>query len=488
MDEDKIDKLLEAITEQFQSDEDNLNVAVDIAIDFSKLNSIAPEILLKFSSAYGSNGNYAPAYVFAKAATNLSKGKTKADACYNAGLSLDHMGRNDEAEKQYKIALGIDPNSANIHSAYGTLLRQMGRNEEAEEQYKKALSLDPNHLNAHGAYGLLLFAVGKKKKALAEIKTASRLFREKDDNVMEHLVLAWLYERYAERYYKRGTAQKEKNEKSGGYFKKSGEYAGLAGDEYIMASEYVGDEVKGLYLSQGYTLKGRSKTRRLELSRWDEKWLRMWNLRRDDYDIAKFEHIMDGLKDAAGCYKKAAGHSPERNPQCDTCSNCMSALGSMLDYMLSIIHQKAVPELSEKIKEWDEILSYAEMMQQKSEKGEKFVEALQKFIPCIYNLEKYKNTTRHEYKKALNDCMSELEEVASNIEGPLQEIIENSAHHMKKCMLKHKLYTSGAETEPIKDGAISKIADKVGDKICDKIATIIVAVFVAVFVFIISLF
>ncbi len=156
----------------------------------------------------------------------------------------------------------------------------------------------------------------------------------------------------------------------------------------------------------------------------------------------------------------------------------MSALGSMLDYMLSVIHQRAVPELSEKIKGWGEILSSAEMMQQKSEKGEKFAEALRKFISCIDNLEKYKNTTRHEYKKALNDCMSELEEVASNIEGPIQEIIDSSAHQMKKCMLKHKLYTSGAETEPIKDGAISKIADKVWDKILDNIAIIIVAVIV----------
>ena len=154
----------------------------------------------------------------------------------------------------------------------------------------------------------------------------------------------------------------------------------------------------------------------------------------------------------------------------------MSALSDMLDYMLSIIHQRAVPDLNEKIKEWNELLSSAEMGQQKSEKSEKFVEALRKFIPCIDNLEKYKNTTRNEYKKALKDCMSELEEVASNIEGPLQEIIENSAHQMKKCMLKHKLYTSGTETESITDGGTSKIVDKVWDKIYDKIATIIVAV------------
>jgi len=464
--------------EQLQSDEDNLKAAVDIAIDFSKLNSIAPEILLDYCLNFGSNGAYAPAYVFAKAAASLSEGKTKAGACYNAGLTSYYMGRNEDAEVQYKMALGLDPDDVNTHSNYGILLYNIGRNEDAEVQYKMALGLDSNYANAHGAYGFLLFDIGDDKRALAEIKTASRIFKEKDDNVMEHLVLAWLYERYAERYYKKGNAQKEKKGRTGGHFRKSGKYAKLAGDEYIMANKYVGDEGKGLYLSQGYTLKGRSEIRRLEFSFRDEIGLRMRNLQRDDYDKAKFEKIMDGVKNAACYYEKAAKHSPKRNAQCDACSNCMSALGSMLDYMLSIIHQRAVLELSKKINEWNEKLSYAEMGVQKNEKSEKFTEALRKFISCIDNLEKYKNLTRHEHKKALKDCMSELEEVASNIEGPLQEIIGSSTHQMKICMRKHGLYTAGAETEPKKDGVVSKIWDKVLDKIYDKIAIAIVAVLI----------
>ncbi|MGP8320012.1 MAG: hypothetical protein ACT6FD_04375 [Methanosarcinaceae archaeon] len=314
MDEEKIGKLVAVVMEHLQSDEDNLKAAVDIAIDFSKLNSIAPEILLDYCSNFGSNGTYAPAYVFAKAAASLSEGKIKAGACCNVGLASHYMGRNEDAEVQYKMAMGLDPDNA----------------------------------NAHGAYSFLLFDIGKDKRALAEIKTASRIFREKDNNVMEHLALAWLYEQYAERYYKKGNAQKEKKGRTGGHFRKSGEYAELAGDEYIMANKYVGDEGKGLYLSQGYTLKERSEIRRLEFSFLDEIGSRMRNLHLDRYDIAKFELIMDGVKCAAGYYEKAAKHSPKKNAQCDVCSNCMSALGSMLDYMLSIIHQRAVPELSEK--------------------------------------------------------------------------------------------------------------------------------------------
>ena len=663
MDEGKTDKLVAAVMEQLQSDEDNLNAAVDIAIDFSKQNSVSPEILIELSSTFGSNGTYAPAYVLAKAASNLSEGEMKANACNNAGLASSYMGHNEEAKEQYKIALGIDPNNAsahsnygdllketgrneeaeeqykialdidpnnanthsnygvflneigrneeaeeqykialdidpnnanihynygillnetgrdeeaeeqykialdidpnnvnthsnygvllndigrneeaeeqykialdidpnnvnthynygillnetgrdeeaeeqykialdinpknvktrsnygnllkdigrdeeaeeqykiamdidpnhvNTHSNYGNLLNKVGRNEEAEEQYKIALDIDPNHVNAHGAYGLFLFAAGKEKKALEETKTASRLFGEKDDNIMEHLALAWLYERYAERYYKKGNAQKEKKERTGGYFRKSGEYAGLAGDEYIEASKHAEDKGKSLYLNWGYTLKGRSEIRRLELSFQDKIKLSMRNLRRDDYDIAKFELIMDGVQNAANYYKKSAKHSPIRDIQCDACSKCMSVLSSILGYMLATIRYKTVPELSVKMKEWDEALSIADMtfkVQEKSEKGRKFVESLRKFASCIENLEKYKSSTMPDDKRALNDCMDELNEVALNIEGPLQEILDDSAKRMDKCKIKHKLYTSDAEKETIGQKTLSK--------------------------------
>ena len=656
MDKEKVDKIVAAVMEQLQSDEDNLNAAVNIAIDFSEKNSIAPEILIELSSTFGSNNAYAPAYVFAKAVANLSEGKIKVDACSNAGAAAYSLGRNEEAEEQYKIALSLNPNDVNTHSNYGLLLKEMGRNDEAEEQYKmvlfldsnnvnthynygnllsemgqneeaeeqykialsldpnnvnthsnygvhlsemgrndeaeeqykialsldpsdvkthsnygivlyktgrneeaeeqykkalsldpnaadvhynygfllnemgqtdkaegqykkalsldpnhasaysnygvllsemgrnreaegqykkalsldpnivnthynygvllrkmgrnreaegqdkKALDLDPNHINAHGAYGFLLFNIGEDKKALAEIKIASQLFRKKGNNFMEHFALAWLYEKYADKYYKRGNARKEKNKKSGGNFKKSGEYAELAADEYIMASEYAGDEGKGLYLSQGSTLKGRAEIRRLEFSFRDIIRLRIRNLRNDDYDVAKFELIMNGVQNAANYYKKSAKHSPIRDIQCDACSKCMSVLSSILGYMLATIRYKTVPELSVKMKEWDEALSIADMtfkVQEKSDKGRKFVESLRKFGSCIENLEKYKSSTMPDDKRALNDCMDELNEVALNIEGPLQEILDDSAKRMDKCKIKHKLFTSDTENEII---------------------------------------
>jgi len=92
----------------------------------------------------------------------------------------------------------------------------------------------------------------------------------------------------------------------------------------------------------------------------------------------------------------------------------------------------------------------------KSEKGEYFVNSLHKLIDCLVNLEKYQNSTMHEYKKALKDCMTELKEVAENIEGPLYEIIVDSTKRMEKCALKQGLYTCRISDKSIEDQSFFK--------------------------------
>lgn len=167
---------------------------------------------------------------------------------------------------------------------------------------------------------------------------------------------------------------------------------------------------------------------------------------------------MDGVKNASNYYKKAAEHSPERDPQCDACSKCMNTLSSILDFMLAIIHQRGlsetIPKLDDKINDWSQQLSDAEMVykvHKKSEKGEHFVNSLRKLMDCLVNLEKYQNSTMYEYKKALKDCMTELKEVAENIEGPLHEIIVDSTKRMEKCALKQGLYTCRISDKSIED-------------------------------------
>jgi hypothetical protein len=188
---------------------------------------------------------------------------------------------------------------------------------------------------------------------LEEIKIASQLFGKKDDKVMEHLALAWFFEEFTNKFYEKGCLRNAKKKKSKGNFNKSGRYAGLAGEKYIRASEYAEEKARELYLTQGYTLMGRSEVRRLELSFLEIIQFRIKHLQ--NYDIAKFERIMDGVKNASNYYRKAAEHSPERNPQCDACAKCMTMLGSVLDNMLAVIHQKG---LSDTVLKLDEKINY----------------------------------------------------------------------------------------------------------------------------------
>ena len=54
-----------------------------------------------------------------------------------------------EAEEQFKLALYLDLNDADIHCSYGDLLAVMECWEEADEQCGIVLKVNPNDENAH---------------------------------------------------------------------------------------------------------------------------------------------------------------------------------------------------------------------------------------------------------------------------------------------------------------------------------------------------
>lgn len=166
--DDLVEELQKIVVEFLQSEEGNLNKAVDLAINFSTKNSISAVILLDLSSSYRSKGSHELAYIFAKTAASLSMGSAKAVAHYNAGTASYLLNLPIEAEEQYKLALESDPKHVNTHYNYGILLSDMGHLDKAEEQYKLALESDPNEPNSHGAYGLLIFSKNLEKKAIKE--------------------------------------------------------------------------------------------------------------------------------------------------------------------------------------------------------------------------------------------------------------------------------------------------------------------------------
>ena len=220
----------------------------------------------------------------------------------NYGSLLSRTGRLEEAEKHYKLALKNDPDNVVIHLDYGLLLFEMGRLEEAEKHYKLSIKLDHNFPNSHGAYGSLLFYINSEKKAIKETVIASRLFREKGDLISEHLSLAWLYERFANKYY------------SFGDYQKSGVYAEFSGDEYIEAGNYAREKLKDTSLIKGHTLKGRAKIRKLSIKpSFYERTIKRIIRNRVSSEIETLTRVMDCIAEASKYYKMAADLSPEKN-------------------------------------------------------------------------------------------------------------------------------------------------------------------------------
>jgi Tfp pilus assembly protein PilF len=202
MTEDKEKDLLEKISSCVEKGE--LEACVGEAIATAKELGISPQRLLELSviqiDAKQYNQGYvlslaaaegldekAPAYNYAGMTSyflnkfELSEKQFRlaikvdpnyALAYFNLGVLLDELGRMDEAEKQYRLAIKSDPNDAVTYFNLGALLAKLGRKDEAENQYRLAIKFDPDEVAARNNYANLLREKGRFGEAENEIRIA----------------------------------------------------------------------------------------------------------------------------------------------------------------------------------------------------------------------------------------------------------------------------------------------------------------------------
>ena len=101
----------------------------------------------------------------------------------NLGHAYTAQGRSNEAIKEYKTALRLDPNYATAHNNLGSIYVDQGLLDEAIKEYKTALRLDPNYATAHNNLGSIYVDQGLLDEAVKEYKTALRI---KPDYVDAH--------------------------------------------------------------------------------------------------------------------------------------------------------------------------------------------------------------------------------------------------------------------------------------------------------------
>ena len=76
-----------------------------------------------------------------------------------------------EAEKEYRLALELNPNSADAHLEYGRFVQALGRNDEATTQMNYAIELDPFNFKTKDVVGYVTYASGQYDLAIEQFSS-----------------------------------------------------------------------------------------------------------------------------------------------------------------------------------------------------------------------------------------------------------------------------------------------------------------------------
>lgn len=96
---------------------------------------------------------------------------------YKSGLILANEGREAEAAKAFRQAIGIRPDWAEAHSLLGSTLARAGNFAEAEAELRKAVSLKPDYAEGWNFLGEFLKDRGKTQEAEEAFRKAKQFAR-----------------------------------------------------------------------------------------------------------------------------------------------------------------------------------------------------------------------------------------------------------------------------------------------------------------------
>jgi Flp pilus assembly protein TadD len=94
-----------------------------------------------------------------------------------SGLILAGEGRDAEAVKSFRQAIGIRPDWAEAHSLLGSSLSRAGNYAEAESELRKAVTLKPDYAEGWNFLGAFLKERGKEQEAQEAFRKAQQFSR-----------------------------------------------------------------------------------------------------------------------------------------------------------------------------------------------------------------------------------------------------------------------------------------------------------------------
>ncbi len=90
------------------------------------------------------------------------------------GMMLSGVGRFEDAVREVRQSLELDPLSPDSHSSMAAVLLEAGRHDEAIAFCQKALELDPNFPRAHWTLGRIYVQKGMYSEGIQELLTAEK--------------------------------------------------------------------------------------------------------------------------------------------------------------------------------------------------------------------------------------------------------------------------------------------------------------------------
>jgi Tfp pilus assembly protein PilF len=116
------------------------------------------------------------------------------DAHNNLGVVYSELGRDEDAEREFMIALGDPtyPTPEKVHMNLGMLYISQGRDDLALEMLRNSVEENPRYLRAHYELAGLLDRIGRLDEAASEYEVAKPDYRESGEF---HYRLGWVYVR-----------------------------------------------------------------------------------------------------------------------------------------------------------------------------------------------------------------------------------------------------------------------------------------------------
>jgi tetratricopeptide (TPR) repeat protein len=78
------------------------------------------------------------------------------EICFNRGKELYNQGNREEAEKEYRDAIELNPNNLLLRNNLGNLLKNLKKYKAAEKEYQNVIELSPNNADAYFNLGTLI--------------------------------------------------------------------------------------------------------------------------------------------------------------------------------------------------------------------------------------------------------------------------------------------------------------------------------------------